>query len=435
MRLVELEMENFKVVKAALIAPKGPICILTGKNGSGKSTALDAIEWAFGGEKHSPEEPIRTGENETKVRVKTADPEITIRRQRKRGKASTLVVETKDGDYKKQPHQFLSQLYSDHTFDPHAFSRMSPKEQAAKLRELVGLDTTALDEERGGVFATRTAVNSEVKSLASQLEGVVIPVRPGEIGEESDLVAISDKRRQADRLASENAGKRKTAAEILEIVEGKQRYILSLEQDLAKERESLKNHVAALLKAEALVKGLIDPDTSTIDAEIKSAREHNVGVRARMQQAALVEAAAKNRDVLKARFDVAIEKADKLTERLADIDAKKAKLLAAAQFPVPGMSIDGDKVLVNGVPFSQASTAEQLRIGLAMGAALNPTLRIVLMRDASLLDDESMALVEDFAEKHDLLVFLERVGQGGVGIEFSEGSIVGQESAAETATV
>lgn len=97
MRIVELEIENFKKISAALIEPKGNVVVLTGKNGSGKSTAIDAVEWAFGGEKHSPEEPIRTGQKEAKVRIKTSGPEITIRRQRKRGKSSTLIVEAADG--------------------------------------------------------------------------------------------------------------------------------------------------------------------------------------------------------------------------------------------------------------------------------------------------------------------------------------------------
>ncbi len=113
---------------------------------------------------------------------------------------------------------------------------------------------------------------------------------------------------------------------------------------------------------------------------------------------------------------VVIEKArarwDELTAAIEVIDEEKRKQMAKARFPVEGLSFDSTGVLFNGVPFRQASSAEQLKVSMAMGLAMNPQLRVVLIRDGSLLDDDSMRMVAEMAAKHDSQVWVERVGKG-----------------------
>ena len=66
-------------------------------------------------------------------------------------------------------------------------------------------------------------------------------------------------------------------------------------------------------------------------------------------------------------------------------------------------------VTYNGVPFSQASSAEQIRVSLAMAMALNPKLRVVRILDGSLLDADSMRQVAEMATAADYQVWVERV--------------------------
>ncbi|MGN8821735.1 hypothetical protein ACTNC1_12740, partial [Atopobiaceae bacterium HCP3S3_A4] len=82
---------------------------------------------------------------------------------------------------------------------------------------------------------------------------------------------------------------------------------------------------------------------------------------------------------------------------------------ASATFPVEGLGFDETGVTFKGVPFSQASSAEQIRVSLAMAMALNPTLRVIRILDGSLLDDDSMQMVADAAKEGGYQVWIERV--------------------------
>ncbi len=102
-----------------------------------------------------------------------------------------------------------------------------------------------------------------------------------------------------------------------------------------------------------------------------------------------------------------------LTATLEKIDAQKAEMLASAEYPIDGIGIDDDGILTyNGIPFTQASAAEQLRVSAAMALALNPKLRVLLIRDGSLLDKDAMEELHNFATENDAQVWIERVGNG-----------------------
>ena len=127
----------------------------------------------------------------------------------------------------------------------------------------------------------------------------------------------------------------------------------------------------------------------------------------------MARARAEEKATLRARYD-------SLTEDIASIDQTKADALAAAEFPVEGLAFDESGVLYGGVPFSQASSAEQIRVSLAMAMATSPKLRVIRILDGSLLDAENLALIEGMARDNDYQVWIERVGnadEGAVVIE------------------
>ena len=98
------------------------------------------------------------------------------------------------------------------------------------------------------------------------------------------------------------------------------------------------------------------------------------------------------------------------------IDEAKQDLLSKAKFPIEGLSFDESGVYYNETPFSQCSSAERLRVSTAMGmAALNKDpngLKIILIRDGSLLDADNLKMISDMAEKNGYQVWIERVGEG-----------------------
>ena len=95
-----------------------------------------------------------------------------------------------------------------------------------------------------------------------------------------------------------------------------------------------------------------------------------------------------------------------------------------AEFPVDGLGFDESGVTYQGVPFKQASSAEQLRVSLAMAIALNPKLRVIRIADGSLLDSDNLALIEAAAKESDYQVWIEMVGDGnGRGIVIEDGEV------------
>ena len=62
MKINKLEIENVKRVKAVKIEPStNGLTIIGGKNNQGKTSVLDAIAWALGGDKYRPSQPQREG--------------------------------------------------------------------------------------------------------------------------------------------------------------------------------------------------------------------------------------------------------------------------------------------------------------------------------------------------------------------------------------
>jgi len=117
--------------------------------------------------------------------------------------------------------------------------------------------------------------------------------------------------------------------------------------------------------------------------------------------------------------------ADDLTAKIAEADTAKVAMLRNAEFPLEGLSLGDDGVTLHGIPFEQASSAEQLRASIAIGAALNPKLAVMLVRDGALLDQSSLAMLAEMADAAGIQLLVERVGEGDrMGVVIEDGAIV-----------
>ena len=145
-------------------------------------------------------------------------------------------------------------------------------------------------------------------------------------------------------------------------------------------------------------------DPADLKARIDAAITTNTAVR-------------KNREgaTLRAELDTEKRAVAEVETEVRELDEERRQRIAAAKLPVPGLTLGDDGVNLNGVPFEQASQAEQLRASLAIGIASNPELRLMLIRDGSLLDEDGLRLVAEMAESADVQVLLEKVGTDGTG--------------------
>jgi hypothetical protein len=119
----------------------------------------------------------------------------------------------------------------------------------------------------------------------------------------------------------------------------------------------------------------------------------------------------------------AAEAAKAAKEAQAAVDAARearAREVAAARMPVENLGVDCGKLTLGGIPLRQASTSEQLRVAVALGLAANPKLRVVLIRDGSLLDDDAMLALREV----DAQIWVERVGGEGATVVIEDGEVL-----------
>jgi energy-coupling factor transporter ATP-binding protein EcfA2 len=403
-KIVRLESTNYKRLKAVEIAPDpdGNLVIVAGKNGQGKTSILDSITAALGGVngKTTPK-PIRDGEERAEIILETEDLIVT---RRFTASGSTLTVKSPDGAVYPKGQAKLDDLLGKLSLDPLAFTQLDNRTQLKTLLDLVALpfDPVKLEAERAALYEQRTDANRVAKQ--QQAAVAAFEITP----DMADLKPVS-------------------VTELLEQIDAAKARQLNYEADLREQaaaqdrveklKADLKEAEADLIAADAdLAKwdGFDVPDIAALREQIQNAETINEGVRT-------FTAWMKAGD----DWGRTARIAEDLTAKIEAIDKQKRDGLAAAKFPgdLP-LGFDDTGVLLNGIPFKQASGAEQLRASLAMAIALNPKLRVIRIADGSLLDSDNLALVEAAARENDFQVWIEMVGDGdGRGIIIEDGQV------------
>ena len=441
MKLTLLEVTNYKRVKTARCEPHEAVTQILGKNGAGKSSFIDSIASLLGGEKLCPSRPIRVGEKEALIHgVVDNFPEfgpVTLERRfwfDKKGEVrSELKIFRPDGVKLDRPQERLDKLIGKFTFNPFAFLSLSSREQADVLRKLSGLDFSLLDAKRNAAFEQRTDANRQAKALKARFDACPVIEAPDALISAADLLAEQQKRNEQHEA---NEAKRREFQGVREdfkrrerlVAEGKNK-IVALEEQLASARRLLETDQAALAAVEtkgheirALIEKLVDPDMEEILAKLRVIEVTNECVREKQNRAALAY------DLKDADAEV-----EKLNDEIDAIDRQKEEALASAHLPVPGLRFDDTGVTLDGLPLDQASEAQRIRASVAICGALNPGLRAVLIENGSLMDEDSLALLTQEAEKADLQVILETVSTTGDGILIVDGEVEGAAPLAEVA--
>ena len=408
MRIITLRAENVKRLRAVEITPEGDVVVISGRNAQGKSSVLDAIWMALGGGAGAKEttHPIREGEKKASVTLDLGDLIVTRKWTLKGTTLEVSAREHEDGGITNttgtvrysSPQAVLDGLIGRLSFDPLAFANQGAKDQLATLLDVVDLpfDPAALDARRREVFEARTDVNRDVRTLEGQLAGISVPP-----GAPEEAVSVADLRREYEQAVSVNRlrlehEQRKAAAE---------QRVARAEEELGAARAALAEFDAIEVPPEADEDGLRERfDNAEVLNEAHRLRQEHARV-----SGLLASAQARSED---------------LTAELQLIDQEKEDGLAAADMPLDGLSFDEEGVLYNGVPFAQASSAERLRVGIAIAMAVNPTIRVIRITDGSLLDSENLALIAQMAGDNDFQVWVERVDESGkVGVVIEDGEV------------
>jgi len=402
-RIVSLQVENYKRLRLVRLTPCEGVTEIAGRNGQGKSSLLDAVAAALGGAREAAEKPIRKGAKDASIVLKTERLVVT---RKFTASGSTLLVTGADGTKFSKAQEVCDALFGDLSFDPLAFTRMKPADQVAVLKRVTGLTDSfdKLDADRKAIELERTECGRERTRQQGALGTMPNVEAPAAQVSVAELVGHMNTLRE--RAVAIQEARREFAAAVKE------------RSDLEASIASLQARLAGVTKwitdNTADVEALVDPDLAGLQQQIATAEDTNRRYEQGRRRAETVKAVAE--------LD---EHYDGLTRKLEAIDERKVAALQAAKLPVEGLSFGDDGLQYNGQPLSQASGAEKIRVSVAIGLAQNPTLRLMLVHDGSLLDRDGMAELARIATAANAQVWVERVGDsvGGCGVVIEDGSI------------
>jgi len=429
MKIVSLVAENIKKLRAVEITPAGALVQITGANGAGKSSVLDSIWYCLAGTKDIPKQPVRAGEEKAFVKLDLG--EIIVTRRFTAAGGTALYVEAADGARYPTPQAMLDKLLGSLTFDPLAFSRMDPRRQLEQLRTLVKLDVDidALDAANQQDYTARTEVNRSAKSLRAQAAAIVVadgtppePIDTGALLQRMETASEHNadiERRKARRLAvAQEAATLRAVAESDQKTAEEHRAeaarLLTQAEKIETDAREASDKADALQAKLDSAPPLPEPvDVASVRAEIEAAQHANAAIASRGRRADI-----------EAQALAAEQRSQALTDAMDKRAADRAAAIAGAAMPIDGLSFGAGEVLYRELPFAQASSAEQLRVSVAIAMAANPTLRVLRIKDGSLLDENGLQMLANMASAADFQIWIEQVDTTGkVGVVMEDGQV------------
>jgi predicted ATP-dependent endonuclease of OLD family len=407
-KINELLIENVKRVKAVQFEPSADgLTIIGGRNGQGKTSVLDAIAWALGGNNYKPSVPERDGALvPPNLHIELSNGLIVERK----GKNSTLKVTDPNGN--KSGQQLLNEFVSTLALDLPKFINGSDKDKADSLLKILGIgDVLAqLDTKENQLYAQRTEVGriADRKKKAAD-EMPMYPNVPKEPVSATELI-----KQQQEILArnGENEQKRQNAA----------RY----ERMLAEAQIAFDEAKAALQKAEQdcltarkSAEDLHDESTAELEKNLAEIEALNIKIRANSTKEA-TEVEANNLQ----------QEYDGLTEQIESVREERSKLLDSAELPLPGLSVKDGKLIYNGLPWDGMSGSDQLKVATAIVRKLNPQCGFVLMDKLEQMDLETLREFGTWLKAEGLQVIATRVSTGDeCSIIIEDGMVKGDTEA------
>lgn len=419
MKVIELYAENLKRLKAVQITPTTALVQVTGANGSGKTSVLDALYFALAGKRAIDPVPVRRGEESAVVKLDLGEFRVT--RKFDADGSTQLYVTTPDGASYSSPQTLLDKILGSLTFDPLEFTRLEPTQRSDALRKLVGVDVSDLARANQVDFDARTGINRQIKHLEPRLIAAKAALRE-EVPARADVAALVEKMRGAteynaaierQRMMWEQEDKQHTA--LVDEIAGIDAQIRALKRRQGELEGRLTEMTQRMARRPPSEQSI---DTAELAAAIREAEQAN----------RIVDEDARQRQEF-VRLDAELGELQRqshaLTETMEQRRGEMAERISAAKMPIDGLALDENlSVVYDGLPFEQASGAEQLKVSVAIAMAMHPKLRVLRIKDGSLLDESNLAMLEEMAELQDFQIWIERVDTSGrVGIVMEEGAV------------
>ncbi len=397
MKINKLEIENVKRVKALKMEPTANgLTIIGGNNGQGKTSVLDAIAWALGGEKFRPSQAEREGSVIPPNLKVVMNNGLVVERT---GKNSTLKVTDPSGE--KAGQKLLDSFVEKLALDLPKFMESSGKEKADTLLKIIGVgdQLAILEKEEKELYQERLYVGrtADQKEKFAK-EQIYYPDAPKEPVSPAELI------RQQQEILARNAQRlqwKRDYDNILNEMDILRQKIEEYERVAAEGRIKLQELEKQRIESEKTPNELKMESTEELEASIAQIDEINRKVRINLDKEKAEDDAGEYR-----------EKYDTLTSRIEDIRERKRKLLDNAELPLPGLSVQDGELIYHGQKWDNMSGAERLKVSTAIVRKLNPECGFVLMDKLEQMDLNTLREFGEWLEKEGLQVIATRVSTG-----------------------
>lgn len=417
-KINKLEIENVKRIKAVKIEPTANgLTIVGGNNNQGKTSVLDSIAWALGGDKYRPSQAQREGSAIPPTLHLVMSNGLVVDRK---GKNSSLKVTDPSGQ--KGGQQLLNEFVEQLALDLPKFMEASGKEKAQVLLKIIGVgdQLEVLDKKEKELYNRRLAIGQIADQKQKYAdEQTYYPEAPKELISPSDLI-----KQQQEILArnGENQRKREQVETIQKQVDILREQIKEKERQLKELNEKFEHTFHDLTIARTSAKNLQDESTAELEESIANIEEINRKVRA-------------NLDKDKAEEDAREYKNEyaELTKEIENTRNAKTDLLKTAELPLPELSVRDGELTYKGQQWDNMSGSDRLKVSTAIVRKLNPKCGFVLLDKLEQMDLQTLNEFGQWLEQEGLQAIATRVSTGGeCSIIIEDGYVKEEEEAPQT---
>lgn len=406
MKINKLEIENVKRIKAVKVEPKANgLTVIGGNNNQGKTSVLDSIAWALGGERYKPSQATREGSVIPPTLHIVMNNGLVVERK---GKNSALKVTDSNGQ--KAGQQLLNEFVEQLALDLPKFMEASGAEKAKILLQIIGVgpQLTQLEQQEKELYQERLYIGR----TADQKEKFA-KEQPYYTDAPKDLISASELIYQQQEILARN-GENQRKREQLHQLEQKYQRINEQMSTLLTEQKQVENDLDIARKS-AL--DLHDESTEELEQNISNIEEINRKVRANLDKEKAEDDAKTYRDQY-----------NSLTKDLEDVRDKKAELLNAAELPLPELSVKEGELIYKGQKWDNMSGSDRLKVSTAIVRKLNPNCGFVLLDKLEQMDMKSLQEFGEWLEAEGLQAIATRVSTGDeCSIIIEDGYVVGQK--------
>lgn len=399
-----LQLENVKRIKAVQLDLTGnALTIIGGKNGQGKTSVLDAICWALGGDRFRPTNPDREGSViPAEIRIELSNGIIVERK----GKQGALKVTDPSGSRAGQT--LLNSFVEQFALDLPKFMQQNPKDKARTLLQIIGIEDELkmLEKQEQELYARRHAHGQHAdsrKKYADELPS--FPDAPEEkisvsrlIKQQQEILAKNGEnqklRNQLARIEQDCANQSDAVARIKQQIKDLQEKLTAAE---SREKELYQQLETARKTADVLQ----DESTAELEAQIQNAEEINNQVSANQAKAEALQEA----ELLQEQYSA-------MTAEIEAVRSQKLELLNNAKLPLPALSVQDGELTYNGQKWDCMSGSDQLKVATAIIRKLNPECGFVLLDKLEQMDTDTLKGFAAWLQSEDLQVIATRVSTG-----------------------